>query len=90
MIQKPVNINVVVRCRPLTRNENARPNNLIKLHEGNLIEIMPRQQNQYPRVYQFDKIFWPETNQQDFYNSAVSPLLKDFLEGYNCSIFAYG
>ncbi|CAL5970782.1 Kinesin-like_protein [Hexamita inflata] len=90
MEQKSVNISVVVRSRPLTKTEQSRSNNQVRLHDNSVIEVIPKAQNQYPKVYQFDKVFQPDTTQADFYESAVSPILKDFIQGYNCSVFTYG
>ncbi|KAI4368807.1 hypothetical protein MLD38_017321 [Melastoma candidum] len=38
----------------------------------------------------FDKVFGPASQQRDLYEQAVSPIVNEVLEGYNCTIFAYG
>lgn len=38
----------------------------------------------------FDKVFGPKSRQQDVFNHAVVPLVGEVLDGYNCTIFAYG
>lgn len=36
------------------------------------------------------QVFGPSSRQKDLYNQAVSPIVYEVLEGYNCTIFAYG
>ncbi|KAG5515401.1 hypothetical protein RHGRI_036452 [Rhododendron griersonianum] len=35
-------------------------------------------------------VFGPTSQQKDLYDQAVSPIVFEVLEGYNCTIFAYG
>jgi len=35
-------------------------------------------------------VFGPNTEQKELYDQAVSPIVYEVLEGYNCTIFAYG
>lgn len=35
-------------------------------------------------------MFGPTSQQKDLYDQAVSPIVFEVLEGYNCTIFAYG
>lgn len=39
---------------------------------------------------QADGVYPPSTTSGDIYVSHVSPLIKDALDGYNASLFAYG
>jgi kinesin family protein 11 len=45
---------------------------------------------QFGRTYHFDKIFAPDTTQERLYDSAISPIVDEVLQGFNCTIFAYG
>ena len=36
------------------------------------------------------KVFGPASQQRELYDLAVSPIVYEVLEGYNCTIFAYG
>nr|CAB3494983.1 unnamed protein product [Digitaria exilis]CAB3503909.1 unnamed protein product [Digitaria exilis] len=36
------------------------------------------------------QVFGPKSQQQDVFNHAVVPLVNEVLDGYNCTIFAYG
>jgi hypothetical protein len=42
------------------------------------------------RTYPFDLVFGPEADQALIYHDVVSPMLEEVLEGYNCTLFAYG
>ncbi|KAK0562628.1 Kinesin- motor protein [Tilletia horrida] len=46
--------------------------------------------NAYKKTYNFDHVFGPEADQGMVYSDVVAPILKEVLEGYNCTIFAYG
>lgn len=35
-------------------------------------------------------MFGPASQQKELYDQAVSPIVYEVLEGYNCTIFAYG
>lgn len=41
-------------------------------------------------VFTFDKIFPERATQDDVYTDAVKPMVADVLNGFNCTIFAYG
>ncbi|RRT78375.1 hypothetical protein B296_00001650 [Ensete ventricosum] len=55
---------------------------------------------QFDRVFTFDKVrfidhlfsqvFGPSAKQRDLYDQAVVPIVNEVLEGFNCTIFAYG
>lgn len=42
------------------------------------------------RSYPFDHVFGPEADQGMVYQSVVGPVLNEVMNGYNCTIFAYG
>ena len=47
-----------------------------------------RSNMQYPHfVFQ---VFGPAAKQQDLYDQAIIPIVNEVLEGFNCTIFAYG
>ncbi|CAI9301085.1 unnamed protein product [Lactuca saligna] len=45
---------------------------------------------QIDRVFTFDKVFGPTSQQKDLYEQAITPIVNEVLEGFNCTIFAYG
>lgn len=38
----------------------------------------------------FQQVFGPSAKQKDLYDQAVVPIVREVLEGFNCTIFAYG
>lgn len=36
------------------------------------------------------QVFGPTSQQKELFDEAVSPIVNEVLEGYNCTIFAYG
>ncbi|KAJ0021234.1 hypothetical protein Pint_32282 [Pistacia integerrima] len=90
---KGVNVQVIVRCRPLNEDEmRVHTPVVISCHE-NRREVSAVQNianKQIDRTFLFDKVFGPTSQQKDLYDVAVSPIVYEVLEGYNCTIFAYG
>lgn len=42
------------------------------------------------RTYPFDMVFGPEADQALIYHDVVAPMLDEVVQGYNCTLFAYG
>ncbi|KAJ2808333.1 Kinesin- motor protein [Coemansia guatemalensis] len=42
------------------------------------------------RSFHFDGVFGPKATQENVYDKVVSPILHEVMQGYNCTIFAYG
>jgi len=47
-------------------------------------------ERQGEREFKFDDVFGPSSTQERVYESAVKPMVRDVLDGYNCTVFAYG
>merc|ERR1711892_76640 len=78
-------IRVVVRCRPLNkkeRNANGRIVTDINERSGEIKIGL--------KSYNFDKVFGPRSDQVGVYHEVVEPVVKEVLDGYSCTIFAYG
>ncbi|XP_062210790.1 kinesin-like protein KIN-5B isoform X2 [Phragmites australis] len=45
---------------------------------------------QADKTFAFDKVFGPKSQQRAIYEHAVAPIVNDVLEGYNCTVFAFG
>ncbi|KAH7667736.1 Plus-end-directed kinesin ATPase protein [Dioscorea alata] len=90
---KGVNIQVLLRCRPLSEDE-LRVNTPVVISCNELRREVTAIQNiankQIDRTFAFDKVFGPTSQQKDLFDAAVSPVVNEVLEGYNCTIFAYG
>lgn len=80
------NIKVVCRFRPLNdAEEKAGSKFIVKFPPGteDCLSIGGK-------VYMFDKVFKPNASQDKVYNEAAKAIVKDVLNGYNGTIFAYG
>lgn len=42
------------------------------------------------KTYPFDKVFGPEADQTMVFREVAEGMLDEVLQGYNCTIFAYG
>ena len=42
------------------------------------------------KTYTFDGVFGPDAAQADVYARAIEPIVAETLEGFNCTVFAYG
>ncbi|CAN7103870.1 unnamed protein product [Brassica rapa subsp. narinosa] len=91
--EKGVNVQVLLRCRPFSDDE-LRNNAPQVLTCNDLQREVAVSQNiagkHIDRVFTFDKVFGPSAQQKDLYDQAVVPIVNEVLEGFNCTIFAYG
>ncbi|XP_029698981.1 kinesin-1 heavy chain-like isoform X2 [Takifugu rubripes] len=77
-------IKVVCRFRPLNSSELARGDKYIPKFQGeDCVQIGGK-------PYYFDRVFQSNTTQEQFYNAVAQKIVRDVLEGYNGTIFAYG
>ncbi|KAI3772419.1 hypothetical protein L6452_03605 [Arctium lappa] len=91
--EKGVNVQVIVRCRPLNDDETKSHTPVVITCTENRKEVCAVQNianKQIDRSFVFDKVFGPNSQQRELYHAAVSPIVFEVLEGYNCTIFAYG
>ncbi|KAL8484006.1 hypothetical protein ACS0TY_026629 [Phlomoides rotata] len=90
---KEVNVQVLLRCRPLNEEEQRlNTPKLITCNESKR-EVTVSQSvasKQVDRVFTFDKVFGPKAQQRSIYDQAISPIVTEVLEGFNCTVFAYG
>ncbi|ONK57135.1 uncharacterized protein A4U43_C10F16970 [Asparagus officinalis] len=91
--EKAVNVQVLLRCRPFSDEELR--NNAPQVVTCNDFqrEVAVSQTiagKQIDRIFTFDKVFGPSAKQRDLYDQAVIPIVNEVLEGFNCTIFAYG
>ncbi|CAA6654842.1 unnamed protein product [Spirodela intermedia] len=90
---KGVNVQVILRCRPLSEDE-ARLNTPVVIscneHRREVSAVQSIANKIIDRTFNFDRVFGPSSHQKDLFNLAISPIVNEVLEGYNCTIFAYG
>ncbi|KMZ74969.1 Kinesin-related protein-like [Zostera marina] len=91
--EKAVNVQVLVRCRPFSEDElRFNTPRVVTCNEFQR-EVAVSQTvagKRTDRVFTFDKVFGPTSQQIDLYNQAIYPIVNEALEGFNCTIFAYG
>ncbi|XP_031399313.1 kinesin-like protein KIN-5B [Punica granatum] len=90
---KEVNVQVLLRCRPL--NEDEQKMNVPKAISCNenrreVTVLQSFTNKQVDRVFTFDKVFGPKAQQRSIYDQAIAPIVNEVLDGFNCTIFAYG
>ncbi|KAG9187778.1 hypothetical protein G6011_05649 [Alternaria panax] len=87
------NINVVVRCRGRNDRE-VRENSGVVVStngiRGTALDLSMGPSALSNKTYQFDKVFSPAADQAMIYDEVVAPILDEVINGFNCTIFAYG
>ncbi|XP_057970666.1 kinesin-like protein KIN-5B [Malania oleifera] len=90
---REVNVQVLLRCRPLSDEEqrlNVPKAISCNEHKKEVIVLQSLANKQIDRVFAFDKVFGPKAQQRSIYDQAVAPIVNEVLEGFNCTVFAYG
>ncbi|KAL8933738.1 MAG: hypothetical protein Q9216_006230, partial [Gyalolechia sp. 2 TL-2023] len=91
--EEETNIHVVVRCRGRSERE-VRENSGVVVStdgvKGKNVELSMGLSALSNKTYHFDKVFSPAADQAMIFDDVVTPLLDEMLQGYNCTIFAYG
>lgn len=84
------NIQVFVRCRPLKPEEKRSVVDV--LPDRREIKVAERNSSTSydTKNFYFDQVFEPNTCQLLVYKTVVSPLIEQVLQGFNCTVFAYG
>lgn len=93
------NVNKLIRKNPIKMNENKRNSVNIAVRECPSRSTLPKEPCvQFVeaavlcdgRPFVFDQIFRSDASQVDVFASLASPLVKNTLEGFNSTLFAYG
>uniref|UniRef100_A0A0A9FUF8 GSVIVT01025610001 n=1 Tax=Arundo donax TaxID=35708 RepID=A0A0A9FUF8_ARUDO len=89
---REVNVQVVLRCRPLSEEEQrSNVQCAISCNDPKReVRVLHSLFKQADKTFTFDKVFGPESQQKSIYEHAVAPIVNDVLEGYNCTVFAFG
>ncbi|CAM9541384.1 unnamed protein product [Lampetra fluviatilis] len=78
------NIRVVCRVRPLNEAEQNRGDRAGLRFQGHDTVLLGG------KAFAFDRVFPPEAGQAQVYAECARQIVKDVLQGYNGTIFAYG
>ncbi|KAL2599261.1 hypothetical protein GLYMA_10G045500v4 [Glycine max] len=90
---KETNVQVLLRCRPLSDDElRSNVPRVVTCYENKReVSVMQTLANkQVDRVFTFDKVFGPKSQQRSIYEQAIAPIVNEVLDGFNCTVFAYG
>ncbi|KAL7248233.1 hypothetical protein ACSBR2_003026 [Camellia fascicularis] len=88
-----INVQVVLRCRPLSEDEKRAKMPVAiscNVHKREVAVIQNAANKHLGKSFVFDKVFGPKSQQKDLFEQAIAPIVNEALEGYNCTIFAYG
>uniref|UniRef100_A0A672NI57 Kinesin-like protein n=1 Tax=Sinocyclocheilus grahami TaxID=75366 RepID=A0A672NI57_SINGR len=77
-------IKVMCRFRPLNGSEVMRGDKYVPKFQADDNVVVGG------KPYMFDRVFQSNTTQEQVYNACAQKIVKDVLEGYNGTIFAYG
>ncbi|USW48782.1 Putative kinesin motor domain, kinesin-associated microtubule-binding domain-containing protein [Septoria linicola] len=92
-VGEETNINVVVRCRGRNDREVKENSGVVVSTDGikgKKVELSMGPSALSNKAYQFDKVFSPASDQGMVFEEVVAPILDEVLNGFNCTIFAYG
>ena len=87
------NVNVVVRCRPQNKREKRGKESVIiqcNTQSSSISVNTMERKSKLTKQFTFDKVFNQYATQEEVYTSVVAPVVHEVLEGFNCTVFAYG
>ena len=83
------NVQVAVRCRPLSSAEEKAGHSVVVNVDGERGEVVlappsgSRRRGEQARTFYFDSVFGAESQQLEIYNETARPIVDSVLEGYN-------
>lgn len=98
MADEGVNIRVAVRCRPMNDKENKRNASQVVVcdQERKTVKVAystgkkAADKKQIDKNFQFDRVFGQRSTQAEVFTAMVAPVVDEVIQGYNCTVFAYG
>eukprot|EP00948_MAST-09A_sp_MAST-9A-sp1_P002120 g2120.t1 len=84
------NINVVVRCRPLFQHEIDIGAHNVVTCTYNDVKLSSKEDWRQPKEYKFNRVYGPSSRQSQIFEDQVYPLVLKAIDGFNCTVFAYG
>ena len=83
-------VKVVVRCRPMNEKEIRDGHTQVVEMDTNTGTVDLVQENAAKKSFTFDLVYDCNSRQEDIYEEIGRPLVESVLQGFNCTIFAYG
>ncbi|AAS51454.1 ACR228Cp [Eremothecium gossypii ATCC 10895] len=86
------NIKVYVRCRSRNEREIREKSSVVISTLGNNGRevILTNPGTGSNKTYTFDRVFGVESDQESMFNQVARAYINEMIEGYNCTVFAYG
>jgi hypothetical protein len=89
------NIQVALRCRPLSAQEKKEDVTATVLcnSERNCVTVnyaLLGGPKKIARTWEFDRVFGMYSTQVEVFDATVRPILAEAINGFNCTVFAYG
>ncbi len=76
-------------CRPLNNDEKSSRSSAVVSVPGKR-EVSVHSAKYTNPTYTFDRVFDDKSKQKDIYKTVVHPMIDQVMQGYNCTVFAYG
>lgn len=84
-------VKVAVRCRPISESEKSESQQIVVQVESNRCEIVLNNTKKNEiKQFTYDYSYPSDSIQKDVYEECCYSLVENVIEGYNCTIFAYG
>ncbi|VDM48104.1 unnamed protein product [Toxocara canis] len=87
---KKKNVQVVVRVRLLSDKERAERSHLAVRTNGLAQTVSLKERSSWREFGPFDRVYDMDSSQSTIYMDVIDPLIKQVIQGYNCTVFAYG
>lgn len=87
------NVQVAVRCRPPNADEKKSGQPLVVTNDQEARTVAASYGapgKKFSKNFTFDKVFGMYSTQDEVFKGIVKPIVQEVLEGFNCTIFAYG
>ena len=66
------------------------PHPLPEVHDGKLLKTVDAEFKYRERAFAFDRVYSGGASQADLFSDSVRPVVDEVLDGYSCTVFAYG
>ncbi|XP_039428230.1 chromosome-associated kinesin KIF4A [Corvus cornix cornix] len=83
---KGIPVRVALRCRPLVPKETSEGCQMCL----SFVPGEPQVVVGNDKAFTYDYVFDPSVEQEEVFNTAVSPLVRGIFKGYNATVLAYG
>uniref|UniRef100_A0A8C0URN1 Kinesin family member 4A n=1 Tax=Cyanistes caeruleus TaxID=156563 RepID=A0A8C0URN1_CYACU len=84
--EKGIPVRVALRCRPLVPKETSEGCRMCL----SFVPGEPQVVVGNDKAFTYDYVFDPSVEQEEVFNTAVSPLVRGIFKGYNATVLAYG